>query len=64
MIDPDYPINPIDLERHTEPGISMREHFAVMAMQGMLSGGFNPSDTRALARRAALIADDLLESRD
>lgn len=41
-------------------GLTKREYFAVMAMQGLLAGG----DTDMTTKRAVMIADRLIERLD
>ena len=51
-------INPND--PYTDPGITVRDYFAAMAMQGLLTGEVSRSfDT--IARNAVIAADVLIE---
>ena len=54
----EQPINPIVME-NTLPGLTKREYFAGLAMQGMLAGG-NYSETET-PYCAVKLADELLK---
>lgn len=42
------------------PGMSLREHYAGLAMQGACANGYHPTNTKALAQEAVRRADALL----
>jgi len=47
---------------HVDIGLTKREHFAAMAMQGILAGGRSwTSDSDAVAKDAVIYADKLLK---
>lgn len=49
----------------TQPGMSMRDHFAGLAMQAMAGGTWPDKQMSAeIARRAFAMADDMLKERD
>ena len=50
--------------QHQEAGLTKREHFAAMAMQGILSSGGGPSSYSGLAAEACKHADALLHQLD
>lgn len=57
--------SPKDIEKgdyliHTE-GLTKREHFAAMAMQGIISHCYNAHPDVFIAERAVLMADALIE---
>ena len=58
MKNSEQPINPIVME-NTLPGLTKREYFAGLAMQGMLAGG-NYSETET-PYCAVKLADELLK---
>ena len=43
-----------------EPGLTKREHFAAMAMQGLLSNSACPMPYKVIARDSVIMADELL----
>lgn len=49
-----------------EPGMTLRDHFAGLAMQAILGSTNTPStvDTVDVARDAYVMADDMLKARD
>ena len=57
----DDPINPLNVgQYHQCPGLTKREYFAGLAMQGMLAAG-NPPYSDTLAEVAVIYAEELLE---
>jgi hypothetical protein len=52
---------PIETELHTCYGLTKREFFAAMAMQGMLSNPNNNADSDITAIRARKQADELIK---
>lgn len=63
----DQPINPVRSQAleggHTDSGLTKREYFAAMAMQGWIacqSVGFS-GDSKEIAKRAIACADELLK---
>lgn len=61
MTDANSPINPIDPRGAISIGLTKREHFASMAMQGLLSGNLTTNDAEEIATSALQIADTLIE---
>lgn len=59
------PVSPVALSTHHHHGISLRDHFAALAMQGLLAGDTNcqiPCAT--IAEMAYEQADYMLEERN
>lgn len=48
---------------YVEGGMTLRDYFASMAMQGDMTQGIHQSDFRITAERAYLMADAMLEER-
>ncbi len=55
----DMPISPINPPGAIFNGLTKREHFAALAMQGILATG--SSHTEGAARKAVIAADNLLK---
>ena len=63
MTNPNDRINPIpDYKDIYKEGLTKREYFAAMAMQGMLAQGKNNHYTVQLAEDAVIIANALVEA--
>jgi hypothetical protein len=60
----DKPAHPANQGWHTDGGLTKREHFAAMAMQGMLSGRTEYEDPVIDVRNAVFLADALLKELD
>src|SRR5699024_9537928 len=63
--DPNAPANTMfhpELPIELELGLTKREHFAVLAMQGLLSGGASKGSTLGvIVRRSVILADALID---
>jgi len=59
---PAYPIGSGDMR---DPmGMTLRDHFAALAMQGMLYRGVGGAQADAISRMAYIYADAMLKARD
>ena len=50
--------------RFKEEGMTLRDYFAAKAMQGDLVGGVHRDDFRITAKRAFIMADEMLKARE
>lgn len=55
---------PAGVAHITEQGMTLRDYFAAKAMQGDLMGGVHHSDFGVTAKRAYIMADEMLEARN
>lgn len=53
-------ISTLEYDNPSLRGMTKREYYAVMAMQGIL-GNSNPDDIHIIARKSVALADELLE---
>ena len=52
------------LAQKTEGGMTLRDYFAAKAMQGDLVGGVHRDDFRITAKRAFIMAEEMLKARE
>ena len=50
--------------RFKEEGMTLRDYFAAKAMQGDLVGGVHRDDFRITAKRAFIMAEEMLKARE
>jgi hypothetical protein len=62
----DKPAHPANQGWHTDGGLTKREHFTAMAMQGLLASGIvkDEEDFGSVPKAARMMADALLKELD